>query len=153
VATQALLYTAAFYITWLPSTIWSITHWFNVPMFWLDLLQRITEPCQGLLNFFVFLRPRKGLQVRLANSFRGLFCFCCGRRDDSFALDVTESETRWRSHPEVGIVSDFVPSEAEENPDVAKAEEGHDDGFPRKETVAIPDCASDSALELSKLEE
>ena len=43
-AAQAILYTFAFYITWLPSTIWSLTWWSGNAMFWLDLLASIAEP-------------------------------------------------------------------------------------------------------------
>ena len=71
VAAQAILYTFAFYITWLPSTIWSLTWWSGSAMFWLDFLATITEPSQGSMNLFVFLRPRPGLRARLKRRFLG----------------------------------------------------------------------------------
>lgn len=73
---QAVLYTAAFYVTWLPSTIWSITHWFDTPMFWLDLLATICEPSQGVLNLLVFVRPRKDLKEKLKRDI--LYVLSCG---------------------------------------------------------------------------
>jgi len=74
---QALLYTAAFYITWLPSTLWSITQWFGVPMFWLDILATICEPFQGLLNLLVFIRPRKDLRMQLRHDI--MMLLSCGQ--------------------------------------------------------------------------
>ena len=74
---QALLYTASFYITWLPSTLWSITQWFGVPMFWLDILATICEPSQGLLNLLVFIRPRKDLRMQLRHDI--MMILSCGQ--------------------------------------------------------------------------
>mmetsp|Transcript_2028 Transcript_2028/g.5841 ORF Transcript_2028/g.5841 Transcript_2028/m.5841 type:complete len:435 (+) Transcript_2028:285-1589(+) len=91
---QALLYTAAFYITWLPSTLWSITQWFGVPMFWLDLLATICEPAQGLLNLLVFIRPRKDLRMQLRQDITMLLSCgqisrlrCCGN-DDQITSEI-----------------------------------------------------------------
>jgi hypothetical protein len=49
------------------------------------------------------------------------------------------------------VTPEIISSEVEENPDVEKVEEGHED-FPRKETCAISDSASDTALALSNFE-
>jgi hypothetical protein len=76
VAVQAILYTFAFYITWLPSTIWSLKSWSGGAMFWLDFLATIAEPSQGCWNLIVFLRPRPGLRARLKRR----FCCCIGNR-------------------------------------------------------------------------
>lgn len=92
IMTQALLYSFAFYITWTPSTIWSIVHWFDKPMFWLDLLACICEPSQGSLNFLVYIFPRPELRNRLKRQF--CCCFGCetdGRRGSSTLL------SSWRS--------------------------------------------------------
>ena len=87
IAMQAILYTFAFYITWLPSTIWSLTWWNNKAMFWLDLLACICEPSQGSMNLVVFLRPRPEVRARL----RQQFC-CCLQRHES-APDETGETT------------------------------------------------------------
>lgn len=95
---QALLYTAAFYVTWTPSTIWSIAHWFNKPMFWLDMLACICEPSQGSMNFFVYIRPRPALRNRLKRQ----LCCCFGwEQDSSSMLESSQRsyvETSRRSH-------------------------------------------------------
>ena len=92
---QALLYTASFYITWLPSTLWSITQWFGVPMFWLDILATICEPSQGLLNLLVFIRPREDLRMQLRHDIMMLLSCgqisrlrCCCSDDEQIMSDT-----------------------------------------------------------------
>ena len=92
---QALLYTASFYITWLPSTLWSITQWFGVPMFWLDILATICEPSQGLLNLLVFIRPRKDLRMQLRHDIMMVLSCgqisrlrCCCDDDEQIVSDI-----------------------------------------------------------------
>lgn len=99
---QALLYTLAFYVTWLPSTLWSITQWFDSPMFWLDLLATICEPSQGLLNMLVFIRPRKDLQQQLKRDLLKIVtCGLCGREKDVPPVEPSESHTRSREESAV----------------------------------------------------
>lgn len=66
VATQAILYSLTFLITWMPSTLWSIAHWFNWSAYWLDIAAAVAEPLQGLWNFLIFLksRPRTVIKIR-----------------------------------------------------------------------------------------
>lgn len=52
VATQAILYSIAFVLTWMPSTLWSIAHWFNWTNFYLDFAAGFCEPLQGVWNSF-----------------------------------------------------------------------------------------------------
>lgn len=59
VALQAILYTASFFITWMPSTLWSVAHWFRFSAFWLDFLSAFCEPLQGMWNFLIFIRSRR----------------------------------------------------------------------------------------------
>ena len=94
VATQANLYTVAFYITWAPSTIWSITHWFDKPMFWLDMLSCICEPSQGCMNLWVFLRPRPEIRARVFSQ----FC-CCFQQTSGgpcSSVDMADDSNRTR---------------------------------------------------------
>lgn len=88
IAIQALLYTFAFFLTWLPSVAWSLTWWFGKNVFWLDMLAYICEPFQGFFNFIVFLRPRPELRARLKRQ----LC-CCFRKhsDEADGNSYTES--------------------------------------------------------------
>lgn len=74
VALQAALYTAAFFITWLPSTIWSIATWFSFAKYWLDFLSAFSEPLQGFWNMLVFIRKRRDLHTKLKGWTRMVFC-------------------------------------------------------------------------------
>jgi hypothetical protein len=47
VAIQAALYTLSFLVTWMPSTIWSIAHWFGFSSFLIDFAACFFEPLQG----------------------------------------------------------------------------------------------------------
>ena len=80
-ATQAILYSGSFFITWIPSTIWSICHWFNIGSFWFDLFAAICEPLQGFWNMLIFIRRRKSSQEKIKRTFRAIFC-CFQCRSD-----------------------------------------------------------------------
>jgi len=73
VAKQAILYSICFFITWAPSTTWSIMGWFNSPKFWLDFFSSFFEPLQGFMNFLIFIRPRKDIRARLYRDFCKIF--------------------------------------------------------------------------------
>ena len=73
-AIQACLYSVSFFITWLPSTIWSIASWFGAAHFGLDIAAATCEPLQGLWNLLIFLRQRRASQQRLRQL---LQCCCC----------------------------------------------------------------------------
>jgi hypothetical protein len=66
VAIQAMLYSLSFLITWMPSTLWSIAHWFNWSHYGLDIAAATAEPLQGMWNLLVFLmsRPNTVLKIR-----------------------------------------------------------------------------------------
>ena len=66
VAVQAALYSITFLITWMPSTLWSIAHWFNWSSYWVDYAAAFCEPLQGLWNFCVFARTRKNTRAKVA---------------------------------------------------------------------------------------
>jgi len=58
VAIQAMLYSLTFVITWMPSTLWSIAHWFQWSHYALDIAAATAEPLQGFWNLLIFLRSR-----------------------------------------------------------------------------------------------
>jgi hypothetical protein len=74
IALQAALYTGAFFITWLPSTIWSVATWFSFASYWLDLASAFAEPLQGFWNMLVFIRKRKDLHKKIKRMARSMFC-------------------------------------------------------------------------------
>lgn len=71
--TQASLYTIAFLISWAPSTLWSMSHWNNSNVFWIDVLAASCEPLQGLWNLLIFMRNRPESISRL----EGIIGFKC----------------------------------------------------------------------------
>ena len=73
-ATQASLYSASFFITWSPSTVWSVASWFNVTSFWLSLAAALCEPLQGLWNLMVFLRRREASREKIRNALGSMSC-------------------------------------------------------------------------------
>jgi hypothetical protein len=83
VAIQAILFSLSFFITWAPSTIWSIAHWFEFSAFWLDWLSSFCEPLQGFWNLLIFMRTRRSSQRKIKLVLTKLFP-CCG-------FDLTES--------------------------------------------------------------
>lgn len=66
VAFQAMLYSFSFLVTWMPSTLWSIAHWFGWSHYGLDIAAATAEPLQGFWNLMIFLknRPNTLLKVR-----------------------------------------------------------------------------------------
>eukprot|EP00529_Nitzschia_sp_RCC80_P009741 CAMPEP_0113460720 /NCGR_PEP_ID=MMETSP0014_2-20120614/11142_1 /TAXON_ID=2857 /ORGANISM="Nitzschia sp." /LENGTH=767 /DNA_ID=CAMNT_0000352401 /DNA_START=184 /DNA_END=2485 /DNA_ORIENTATION=+ /assembly_acc=CAM_ASM_000159 len=94
VATQAILYSLSFLITWMPSTLWSIAHWFNWSHYGLDLFAAAAEPLQGFWNLLVFLMGRRQIPLlcRLLNP-------CCSKlslyqNPESSTLDNSSSQRR-----------------------------------------------------------
>ncbi|CAB9509919.1 expressed unknown protein [Seminavis robusta] len=91
VAIQAILYSLSFVITWLPSTLWSIAHWFHWSHYGLDIAAAIAEPLQGLWNFLIFLKSRPRTVAKIRNSVQrsasrlGLFV----------GLSSTTTSSRW----------------------------------------------------------
>lgn len=65
VAMQAVLYSLSFFVTWTPSTVWSVAHWFNMESFALDFLSAFCEPLQGFWNALIFVRKRPSSQEKL----------------------------------------------------------------------------------------
>lgn len=74
---QALLYIAAFIITWTPAFVWSLITWSQGGGFWMGLLVTILEPLQGLWNLLIFLRNRPQTRQRIKN-----MCRCCFSKND-----------------------------------------------------------------------
>lgn len=82
VATQAILYSLSFFVTWTPSTIWSVAHWFNVESFWLDFLSALCEPLQGFWNCLIFLRKRPKSRRKLRHLIRSVMPCCLKSRSN-----------------------------------------------------------------------
>jgi hypothetical protein len=79
VASQSLLYTLSFFITWTPSTIWSVAHWFNITAPWLDICSATIEPLQGFINLLVFVRRRPRSKEKIRSVLRKILpCFTFG---------------------------------------------------------------------------
>lgn len=133
-ATQAILYSGSFFITWGPSTIWSVANWLNAGGFSLDLAAALCEPLQGFLNMLIFIRRRKSSQEKL----RRLFCVCrclCIRMfplkefSNSESMSENGSDVRNASrHGQPSMVRDSImpnplESEQEENPGLFDTQE------------------------------
>eukprot|EP00797_Seminavis_robusta_P030130 Sro621_g176810.2 (598) ;mRNA; r:39082-40875 len=77
VAVQAILYSLTFVITWMPSTLWSVAHWFNWKHYILDISAATAEPLQGLWNFLIFLKSRPETVDRIRTLLSKIFPCCC----------------------------------------------------------------------------
>jgi hypothetical protein len=94
IKTQSLLFCAAFIITWLPSTLWSIMMWFNLGGFAIGVLTALFEPLQGFWNLIIFCRNRPNTIARLRS------CFCCNdNRDDLLANTIALEENKETETP------------------------------------------------------
>lgn len=78
-AMQAALYSGSFFITWAPSTVWSMAHWFNAGSIYLDLVAATCEPLQGFWNMLIFIRRRPSSQKKILRLFHYVRCCCCIR--------------------------------------------------------------------------
>jgi hypothetical protein len=99
VATQAILYTLAFLLTWTPSTLWSISKWFNWSHLALDLAAAFFEPLQAFWNLLAFARTRPSTKRKLWNFF--CYLFPCAMKMDGISFlhtSSTYSDPRTRSH-------------------------------------------------------
>ena len=88
VAIQAILYTVSFFITWMPSTLWSVAHWFRFAAFWLDFLSAFCEPLQGMWNFLIFIRARRRTKIKIKKAIGTIFPFLkASLRDTDLSRD------------------------------------------------------------------
>jgi hypothetical protein len=74
-AIQAILYSGSFFITWTPSTIWSVAYWFGVGGIGFDIAAATCEPLQGFWNMLIFIRSRPTSQEKLRRVFGSFCCF------------------------------------------------------------------------------
>jgi len=72
-ATQAILYSLSFFITWTPSTVWSIAIWSGKTHFAFNMAAATCEPLQGLWNMLIFIRSRPSSQEKLTRVFGKCF--------------------------------------------------------------------------------
>lgn len=75
-AVQAILYSLSFFITWMPSTIWSLAHWFGASGIGFDLAAAACEPLQGFWNMLIFIQSRPSSKAKLRRVFGRFLCFC-----------------------------------------------------------------------------
>lgn len=75
-AIQAILYSTSFFITWTPSTVWSVAYWLGAGGVGFDLASACCEPLQGFWNLLIFIRSRPSSQAKLQRIFGSFFCFC-----------------------------------------------------------------------------
>jgi hypothetical protein len=98
VATQAILYSLAFLVTWMPSTLWSLSRWFNWSHITLSLAAAFCEPLQGFWNLFVFARTRNSTKRKIRNLLRKIVP-CVGKGIEnqnmgSFSSDRQRNNSR-----------------------------------------------------------
>jgi hypothetical protein len=97
VGTQAILYTLAFLVTWIPSTLWSIARVFNRSHIILDFLSVLCEPLQGFWFFLIFARQRASTRRKIWSIFS--FCFVCSSKSvKANGDDSNSSGTRRNSN-------------------------------------------------------
>ncbi len=103
-ATQAILYSASFFITWTPSTVWSVAYWLGAGGIGYDLASATCEPLQGFWNMLIFIRSRPSSQEKLQRIFGS---YCCrwlellpkmyeSSNEDSRVLDMSSVDRRGR---------------------------------------------------------
>ena len=97
VATQAILYSLSFVITWMPSTVWSICHWFNADAFFLDYASSFCEPLQGFWNLLIFLRRRPSSQEKIRVFVNSVVPFLCKEPNGRESTGSKTSDLRRRS--------------------------------------------------------
>jgi hypothetical protein len=89
VTRQCLLYSLAFFVTWAPSTIWSILSWTGGGGFWFDLSSCLIEPLQGFWNLLIFIQNRPGSKKRLERILMGEYW----EADNALDIRGTHQET------------------------------------------------------------
>jgi hypothetical protein len=112
VASQSLLYTLSFFITWTPSTIWSVAHWFNISAPWLDICSATIEPLQGFINLLVFVRRRPRSQEKIRSVLRKILpCFTFGTTIMFGDSMTTIGSGHGRKRPSSSRMSDLFSTE------------------------------------------
>ena len=109
-AIQAILYSGSFFITWTPSTIWSVAYWFGVGGIGFDIAAATCEPLQGFWNMLIFIRSRPSSQEKIRRVFGSFCCFWMNLLPkmpditDSSVLDASGQRGR-RSSADSNVVS------------------------------------------------
>lgn len=104
-AIQAILYSTSFFITWTPSTVWSVAYWLGFGGIGFDLASACCEPLQGFWNMLIFIRSRPASQEKLQRIFGSFCCFCVNlipstnesSHESSKGFDRSSSERRRKS--------------------------------------------------------
>jgi len=101
VALQAILYCLSFIVTWTPSTLWSIAHWFPAfgRMYGLDIAAAAAEPLQGFWNFLIFCksRPRTIRKIQRQLAYWCPCCFKAPRMADASSNSNSQRSSIWTS--------------------------------------------------------
>lgn len=117
VTTQALYYISAFYITWLFPTILRFMEVFSDTLYWdWIFLSAMFVPVQGILNFFVYLRPRI-VSGRIKKHHRH-------KVQTNYLHTTTRATTKKdRSARQVGLLNDQQEKKQEENDDAEEVKD------------------------------
>jgi hypothetical protein len=147
IAVQAMLYTGAFFITWSPSTIWSIATWFHFGSFWLGLASAVCEPLQGFWNLLVFIRHRPNLQLKVGAMVRSkLQCCChCRSREASTPYYYSSSGDNESRRSSLFRMSQFLSRQSAASEDGGEAADAKEERLQeiREETEANVDRSED----------
>jgi len=76
VAVQAVLYSSSFFVTFIPSTIWSVMGYMGSDPFGIVVASLVCEPLQGFWNCIIFVRKRPDTRRKI----RAFFCCHSCRR-------------------------------------------------------------------------
>lgn len=93
VAVQAMLYSLAFIITWLPSTIWSVATWFQWNWYGFHFLAALFEPLQGFWTFLIFVRNRPQTRKKIRTFFASVIPCVCDPPEESLQLFQCSNES------------------------------------------------------------
>mmetsp|Transcript_36067 Transcript_36067/g.78963 ORF Transcript_36067/g.78963 Transcript_36067/m.78963 type:complete len:367 (-) Transcript_36067:72-1172(-) len=72
VALRAVLYSLAFIVTWVASTVWSIAQFFDYYPFGVSYAWTLLEPLQGFWNALIFIHNRPATRERVSSVLRTL---------------------------------------------------------------------------------
>jgi len=92
VAFTAFLYSVAFFVTWVASTVYSVGQFWHLESYPLWMVTVILEPLQGVWNLIIFLRSRPESR----RSLYSLFCSPCEKRREQ-DKDTSNSSSSGRT--------------------------------------------------------
>jgi len=112
-ARQSLFYTLAFFITWAPSTTWSVLHWTaDGGNFWVDLASALLVPIGGLWYLLIFLQDRPASRRRITR----YLCLECFEESEAGTSEIDEFAIKRPAAPS-GEVIPINEGDPEKDPD------------------------------------